>query len=197
MKCIKCIKELSNSESPVLVIGSACRDCVPRGQSTNYEIHFAQTKDDRQFVFSFLDNLFGETEFIEYGKWYDVRDMQYAVAVTEAGQRIGLAVFVTEPADPTLMTLLTINVDQTYTRRGVGTVLTQWVKRYAAENNVIKIRVPISNDDLVSYVFWHKQGFRLSGIDIGLCVKRHGKEEQGFWNMPCRDELYLEWSKPD
>jgi len=62
---------------------------------------------------------------------------------------------------------------------------------------VSRIRVPVSNDDLMSYVLWHRQDFRLSGLDIGLCVKRHGKEETGFWNMPLRDELYLEWPAPE
>ncbi len=196
MECIGCKKDLSNGEPRFLVIGPACPECVPRGTMTDFDIRLAQTEDDRQYVLYFLDSLFGETEFIEFGKWYNVRDMQQAVAVTGEDQKIGLAVFATEPADPALMTLLTVNVDQTYTRRGVGTALTQWVKRHAAETNVSRIRVPISNDDLVSYVFWHRQGFRLSGLDIGLCVKRHGKEVAGFWDMPCRDELYLEWPVP-
>jgi hypothetical protein len=51
--------------------------------------------------------------------------------------------------------------------------------------------VPISNDDLLSYVFYHRRGFRLSGIDLGLCVNRHGSELEGFWRLPLRDELYL------
>lgn len=197
MECIRCGKGLSNGESGVLVIGLSCQECVPRGIMTNFEIHLAQTGEDKQYVLNFLDNLFGETEFIEFGKWYSVRDMQQAVAVTDGDQRIGLAVFATEQENPALMTLLTINVDEAFTRRGVGTALTQWVKKHATETNVSRIRVPISNDDLLSYVFWHRQGFRLSGLDIGLCVKRHGKEEIGFWNMPCRDELYLEWPAPN
>lgn len=197
MECIKCGKELSSDEPKVLVIGSACRECVPRGIMTKFEIRLVQTQDDRQYVLNFLDNLFGETEFIEFGKWYNVQDMQQAIAVTGEDQRIGLAVFAIEQEDPAVMTLLTINVDKAFTRRGVGTALAQWVKKYAAETNVSRIRVPISNDDLVSYVFWHRQDFRLSGLDIGLCVKRHGKEEGGFWNLPCRDELYLEWLTPE
>ncbi len=197
MECIRCGKEPADSESWHLVIGSACTECVPRGIITDFEIHLAQTEKDRQYVLDYLDKLFGEMEFIEFGKWYNVREMQQVVAVTGEGQRIGLAVFATEQEDPALMTLLTVNVDEAFTRRGVGSALTQWVKKYAAEINVSRIRVPISNDDLVSYVFWHQQGFRLSGLDIGLCIKRHGKEEPGFWNMPLRDELYLEWPAPE
>ena len=197
MECIRCGKEPENGEPQHLVIGPACLECVPRGLKTDFKIRPAETKEDRQYVLDFLDNLFGETEFIEFSKWYNVHEMQQAVAATGEGQRIGLTVFAIEPEDPTLMTLLTVNVDEAFTRRGVGTALVQWVKEYAARKNVLRIRVPISNDDLVSYVFWHRQGFRLSGLDIGLAVKRHGSEETGFWNMPCRDELYLEWPPPE
>ncbi len=34
-------------------------------------------------------------------------------------------------------------------------------------------------------------GFRLSGIDVELCVVRHGSELEGFWKLPLRDEFYL------
>ena len=193
MECIRCGKESANGESRYLVIGWACPKCVPRGKKSDFTVRPVQTGDDRQYVLDFLDNLFGETEFIEFGKWYDVHDMQQAVAVTDEGQRIGLAVFTTEEENPALITLVTVNVDEAFTRRGVGTALVEWVKDHTSENKVSRIRVPISNDDLVSYVFWHRQGFRLSGLDIGLPVKRHGTEETGFWNMPCRDEFYLEW----
>ncbi|UCC16007.1 MAG: GNAT family N-acetyltransferase [Dehalococcoidales bacterium] len=187
MECIRCRKESLNGESRFLVIGSACQECVPRGKTTNFEIRLAQTEDDRQYVLDFLDRLFGETEFIEFDKWYNVCDMHQVVAVTGENQKIGLAVFTIEKEDHSLMTLLTVNVDPKFTRRGVGTALTQWVKKYAAEIDVLRIRVPISNDDLVSYVFWHRQDFRLIGLDIGLCVKRHGQEVTGFWSIPCRD----------
>jgi len=197
MECIRCGREPASGEPRYLVIGSACPECVPRGIITDFKIRPAQTVEDRQYVLDFLDSLFGETEFIEFGKWYSVREMQQAVAVSSTGQRIGLTVFTTEQEDPALITLLTVNVDEAFTRRGVGSALTQWVKKYAAESSVTRIRVPVSNDDLVSYVFWHRQDFRLSGLDIGLPVKRHGTEETGFWNMPCRDELYLEWPAPE
>ena len=197
MECIRCGKANADSQSQHLVIGSTCPECVPRGEKTDFEIHLAQTPEDKQYVLTFLDNLFNETEFIEWGKWYRVREMQQLIAVNDKGQNIGLAVFTTEPEDPGLMTLLTINVDEAFTRRGVGSALAQWVKKHAIEINVSRIRVPISNDDLVSYVFWHRHGFRLSGLDIGLCVKRHEKEETGFWGIPLRDELYLEWPAPD
>jgi N-acetylglutamate synthase-like GNAT family acetyltransferase len=113
------------------------------------------------------------------------------VAVTGQRTHIGLAVYALESGEPSLMTLLTINVHRSYLRRGVASALLDKVVAIATEAGVSRIRVPISNDDLLSYVFYHQRGFRLSGIDVELCVQRHGSELEGFWRLPVRDEFYL------
>jgi hypothetical protein len=146
--------------------------------------------EDERFVLDFLEGLFGETEFIEFGRWYRVKEMDKLIAEGENGTKLGFAVYCHEE-DGTLMTLLTINIDQRFMRRGVATALVEEIEKIGIESGARRIRVPISNDDLVSYVFYHRRGFRLSGLDLGLCVKRHGKEETGFWELPLRDEFYL------
>lgn len=191
MECIICGKEATEDRNPSLVIGLACEGCIPRGKEIPFQIRSAKKPEDRQFVLRFLDDLFGETEFIEFGQWYYVKDMEQIVAVTEKGEYIGFAVYTIEHEDPTLMTLLIINVDGSFLRRGVASALLNEIEGRAIKTGVCKIRVPISNDDLVSYVFYHRRGFRLSGIDVDLCVKRHGSELHGFWKLPLKDELYL------
>jgi L-amino acid N-acyltransferase YncA len=191
MDCIICGKELPRDEKHSLVVGLACPEHVPRGRKVSWGIRLATEPEDRQFVLHFLNDLFGETEFIEFSRWYYVEEMEQLVAITEQGEYIGFAVYSIEPEDPTLLTLLTINVDEAYSRRGVASALLAEVKKKAMRAGVAEIRVPISNDDLVSYVFYHRQGFRLSGIDLDLCVKRHGREEEGFWGLPLKDEFYL------
>jgi N-acetylglutamate synthase-like GNAT family acetyltransferase len=191
MNCIVCGRNLTKSEKHHLVIGLTCERCIPRGKNVPFQVRLANEPEDRQFVLRFLSDLFSETEFIEFGKWYHVQEMEQLVAITEKGECIGLAVYTTEPEDRTLMTLLTINVDESFFRQGVASALLKEVKKNATRVGVSKIRVPISNDDLVSYVFYHRHSFRLSGIDINLCVKRHGSEAKGFWGLPCKDEFYL------
>ena len=91
------------------------------------------------------------------------------------------------------MTLLTINVKENYRRMGIGSALLDKVKEVAKKNGLRFIRVPVSNDDLISYVFYLKNGFKLYDVDIGLCERRHGKELKGFFGLPLRDEFYLKW----
>lgn len=183
-------------ENAHLVIGVSCEKCVPRGKKVPFTIRLAQNPEDRQFVFHLLHELFGETEFMEFGQWYTVEEMVQLVAVTE-DSHIGLAIYSIEENDPAVMTLLTINVDEPFLRQGVASALLHQVKKEAFQSGVSTIRVPFSNDDLVSYVFYHKHGFRLSGIDIGLCARIHGGEVEGLWNLPIRDELYLSYELKD
>lgn len=190
-RCGVCGKEVKDGSHLSLLIGLVCRDCVPRGKPVSFKVRQGTSSEDSRFILRFLNELFGETEFIEFGRWYRVEDMEKLVAVGDNGKHIGFAVY-TREKEGKLMTLLTINVDESFLRRGVGSALLEEVKRTATQSGVTKIRVPISNDDLVSYVFYHRHGFRLSGIDLGLCVKRHGEELEGFWGLPLRDELYLE-----
>lgn len=194
MQCIICGKEATEAKQLRMVIGLACAACVPRGQAVPFHVRPAQQAEDHQFVLSFLDHLFGETEFIEFGRWYYVQEMAHLVAVTDQGNYIGLAVYMIEPEDTSLMTLLAINVDEAFFRRGVASALWEQVKQVAGQAGVTRIRVPISNDDLASYVFYHRCGFRLCGIDLNMPAVRHGGEVEGFWGLPVKDEFYLEYA---
>jgi GNAT superfamily N-acetyltransferase len=191
MECVVCGESVTDKDALSLLIGWACEKCVPRGARVPFQVRRAEGLADREFVSRHLDELFGETEFIEFGRWYRVDEMEQLVAVTGQGTHIGLAVYALESGEPSLMTLLTINVHRSYLRRGVASALLDKVVAIATEAGVSRIRVPISNDDLLSYVFYHQRGFRLSGIDVELCVQRHGSELEGFWRLPVRDEFYL------
>jgi len=153
----------------------------------NFIIREANSRDIPQVIKLCLDT-FREVNFIENGKWYDIRKMENLVAVRD-DKVLGFASWKKEKDRLFLLVILT---DPEYYRQGIGTTLLNKIKEIAKRLNFKKIFVPISNDDLVSYVFYHKNGFRLVGIDIGLPKKRHGKEVAGFWRLPCRDEFYLE-----
>jgi GNAT superfamily N-acetyltransferase len=190
MKCSRCGRDLRDCDSCRAVIGLMCGECVPRGESIDFQIRRAADSEDEQFVLGFLEDLFGETEFIEFEGWYRAGDMEKLLAEGEDGERVGFALYCYEE-DGTLMTLLTVNVHEKFMRRGVATALLREIVSIASQSGVERIRVPISNDDLLSYVFYHRRGFRLSGLDVELCLRRHGREEEGFWQLPLRDEFYL------
>jgi len=158
-------------------------------QELKFDIKEISEKDEREFVINMLKDIFGEIEFFEFNKWYNAGELDGFIGVVEK-EYVGFALYKIED---NFMTLLTINVKENYRRMGIGSALLDKVKEVAKKNGLRFIRVPVSNDDLISYVFYLKNGFKLYDVDIGLCERRHGKELKGFFGLPLRDEFYLKW----
>ena len=171
-----------------LFIGYTCSDRA-KTEHLNYLIKDASSPEEKKQIEKLCLDTYGELDFIERGKWYDVRKMNNVVALKDKDV-LGFASWIKEKKE---LFLLVILVKPNYFRRGIATALLNKIKEIASNLKVQNIIVPISNDDLVSYVFYQMNGFKISGIDIGLPEKRHGKEETGFWGLPCRDEFYLEY----
>lgn len=171
-----------------LFIGYIHPDRV-KTEPINYVIKEADSTEENKQIEKLCLNTYGEIDFIEKGKWYDVRKMNNVIALKDKDV-LGFASWIKEKRE---LFLLVILVKPDYFRRGIATALLNKIKEIASDLKVQNIIAPISNDDLVSYVFYQMNGFRISGIDIGLPEKRHGKEKTGFWGLPCRDEFYLEY----
>ena len=170
-----------------LFIGYTPSDYV-KTDHINYAIKDADSAEEKKQIEKLCLDTYGELDFIERGKWYDVRKMNSVIAL-KGKDVLGFASWIKEKQE---LFLLVILVKPNCQRRGIATALLNKIKEIASGLKVQSIIVPISNDDLVSYVFYQMNGFRISGIDIGLPEKRHGKEKTGFWGLPCRDEFYLE-----
>lgn len=183
--CPVCKKSIKKGK---LFIGWIHPHCLET-KKVNFTIKEADSPKEMKQVEKLCLDTYGELDFIEMGKWYDVRKMKNLVAIKNK-KVLGFASWKKEGKR---LFLLMILVKPEYIRTGVATVLLNKIKALAKKLKVKSILVPISNDDLVSYVFYQKSGFRLSGLDLRLPEKRHGEEKEGFWGLPCRDEFYLEY----
>ena len=183
--CPVCKKNIKKGK---LFIGYIHPRCLET-KRVEFTIEETETPEEMKQVEKLCLDTYGELDFIEMGKWYDVRKMKNLVAI-ENKKVIGFASWKKEGKR---LFLLMILVEPKYIRSGIATALLDKIKDIAPKLKVKSIMVPISNDDLVSYVFYQKNGFRLSGIDLCLPEKRHGREKEGFWGLPCRDEFYLEY----
>lgn len=177
MLCPVCKKNVKRGK---LFIGYVHQACL-KTEKVDFAIKKASTPSEMKQI----EKLY----FIEMGKWYDVRKMENLVAIKNK-KVLGFASWKKEGAG---LFLLVILVQPKYFRLGIATALLDKIKALAEKLKVKSIIAPISNDDLTSYVFYQDNGFRLSGIDLRLAEKRHHKEEEGFWGLPCRDEFYLEY----
>ena len=171
-----------------LFIGYVHPDRI-KTEPIDYVIKKAGSFKEKKQIEKLCFDTYGELDFIERGKWYDVRKMNNVIALKDK-EVLGFASWTKEKKE---LFLLVILVKPNYFRRGIATALLNKIKEIAKNLKVQNIIAPFSNDDLVSYVFYQMNGFRISGIDIGLPEKRHGKEETGFWGLPCRDEFYLKY----
>lgn len=160
-----------------------------RTKPLNYLIKEAGFPEEKKQIVKLYMNTYGEVDFLEEEAWHDVRKMNNLIAV-DKGQLLGCATWEKQKDRLFLLAILTA---PEYFRQGIASKLLSSIKNIAKESKLPKIFVPISNDDLASYVFYLKNGFKLTGIDLGLPEKRHGKEKAGFWGLPCRDEFYLEY----
>lgn len=168
-----------------LFIGYVHPDRV-KTEPIDYAIKKASSPEEKKQIEKLCLDTYGELDFIERGKWYNVRKMNNVIAL-KGKDVLGFASWIKEKKE---LFLLAILVKLNYQRRGIATALLNKIKEIASGLKVQNIIVPVSNDDLVSYVFYQVNGFRIFGIDIGLPEKRHGKEKTGFWGLPCRDEFY-------
>lgn len=185
MICPVCKKTIKKGK---LFIGYIHPGCLET-KKVSFTIKEADTPKEMKQVEKLCLDTYGELDFIETGKWYDVRKMNNIVAV-KGKKVIGFASWKKESER---LFLLMVLVAPGYVRAGIATTLLNKIKALAQKLKVKSILVPISNDDLISYVFYQKNGFKLSGVDLRLPEKRHGEEKEGFWGLPCRDEFYLEY----
>jgi len=188
MNCPVCKKSIRKGK---LFIGYIHPRCL-QSKRTNFTVKEAGTPAEMRQIEKLCLGTYGELDFIEMGRWYDVRKMKNVVAVKDR-RVLGFASWKKEEDRLFLLVILT---EPEYFRVGIATALLNKIKSIAQNLKVKSIIVPISNDDLISYVFYQKNGFRLSGIDLRLPEKRHGREKKGFWDLPCRDEFYLEYKLP-
>lgn len=185
LTCPVCKKPLKKGRLLISYLHPSCFQT----KKIDFIIKEADSPQELKRIEKLCLDTYGELDFVEKGKWYDVRKMNNLVAIKNK-KVIGFASWKKE--DNRLF-LLAILVEPEYFRSKIGTALLGRIKEMAKKIKIKSILVPISNDDLVSYVFYHVNDFRLSGIELGLPEKRHGKEEKGFWGLPCRDEFYLEF----
>ena len=169
-----------------LFIGYVSPDHI-KTEPVDYVTKDADSLEEKKQIEKLCLDTYEELDFIERGKWYDIRKMNNVIALKDKGI-LGFASWTKEKKE---LFLLVILVKPDYQRRGIATALLNKIKEIASNLKVQNIIVPISNDDLTSYVFYQMNGFKISGIDIGLPEKRHGKEKMGFWGLTCRDEFYL------
>jgi len=77
-------------------------------------------------------------------------------------------------------------------RQKVGTKLLERVKETALTKNLDKVTVETSNDNIPALSLYQQFGFVIKEVKPGKLVEHHGKEEEGWHEIPVRDLFRLE-----
>ena len=143
---------------------------------------------DRERIIELCLYFWGETEVECFENTYEICDLPAFVAC-DGDQVVGLASYAIEKE---ALNLVLLNVLPDCQGRGGGRALIVAVEEAAQANNLARIIVATSNDDLPALYLYQRHGYHLTGIKTGHLIEHHDREEAGLAGIPVRDELRLE-----
>jgi ribosomal protein S18 acetylase RimI-like enzyme len=130
-----------------------------------------------------------ETAVDCFDRQYDVLSCPAFVACD--GQRVvGLASYALE-RDLDALVLVVLSVLPEAQGRGGGRALLDAVRGEALRQDLARLLVATTNDDLPALALYQRYGFRLAELMSGRVADHHGSELPGFSGIPIRDEIRL------
>lgn len=181
-RCPTCSKDLPLGEARLTV---TCGDHVS-GEAVEFAVRHA-TDADRPAIEQICDAALGETEVDVYGGTFDV--LRSINLVAESGGRlVGLLSFVIDGGE---IAVVLMSVYPEFQGKGVGSALVEDAIEFAAQRNVVSVRVAVTNDDVSTLYFFLRHGFTIYECAVGEVVDRLGSAVPGFSGIPVRDEIRL------
>ena len=146
------------------------------------------TPADRPGIAQLAEYFWGEVDVDCFDRSYRVDELPAYVAC-DGDEIVGVASYAHE-ADA--VNLVMLNVMPRWQRRGVGRALIAAVTGVARAEEVGRIIVATTNDDLPALGLYQRLGFVITEVLVGELVEHHGGVEPGFSGIPVRDEIRLE-----
>lgn len=148
-------------------------------------------KEDLDWMKKFFIDEWGGDFIMSHGKTYQCEDLDGFLA-QENDEKVGLITFAVKNDE---MEIVSLNA--TKQEQGIGTELLNAVKEFGRKNNVKRIFLITTNDNLNALKFYQKREFCLSKIYPNSMeeVRKLKPEipEIGENEIPLRDEIELEY----
>ena len=145
---------------------------------------------DRQAVATFLEQHWPGGAVFSHGRLFHPHREQGFVELRN-GKIVGL---LTYAVDHGVMRIITLN--RTLQGEGIGTALTLMTIDHARQNNVTRIWLTTTNDNLPALRFYQRLGFRIIQVSVGAMDKARKLKpdipEVGYSGIPIHDEIVLE-----
>lgn len=148
------------------------------------------SESNRTEINQFIKEHWYSTKMVVRGQEFDMSEMEGVVARNE-GQIIGLITYVTRNSVCEIMSL-----DSLAEKQGIGTALLNMVIQEAKENNIQKVVLITTNDNINAIRFYQRRGFDMANLYRNILdVSRKLKPEiplVGENDIPLRHEIEFE-----
>lgn len=139
-----------------------------------------------------LAGTWGSSVLITRGRIHDMADLKGFIATDEVtGRLAGIALFRVDKQDMELVAL-----DSIFQRRGIGTRLLDSVISYYKKNELRRLWMVTSNDNVNAIRFYQKRGFDLCAFYKDGVVRARSMKPQiphiGYDGIPMRHEIEFE-----
>ena len=129
-----------------------------------------------------------ETEVYCFGKTYDITSLPAYVARANT-EIVGALSYAVERGR---LVIVLLNVLPGFQGLGLGRGLIEATVEEATRQEMTRVVVATSNDDLPALYIYQRNGFTITDIRPGEVLRHHGGEVVGFAGIPVRDEIRLE-----
>ena len=146
------------------------------------------TPADREKALELFARDFGPAQLVAYGEAISLEHAAALVAETDHEIAGALA---WRPFDGALH-MLALATDPMWQRAGVGGHLVAEAELLARRQDLPRVIVTISNDNLPALYFYQRRGYRISAILRGsIAAHTRGRQVAGFAGIPILDEIQL------
>ena len=146
--------------------------------------------DDRQAIAEFIEQHWRSKMVMSTGKPYYPHE-QNGLIEWRDGRIVGLLTWIREGDDLQLLTLNSVLEGQ-----GIGSALMLIAIEEARRDEVRKIWLTTTNDNVPAIAFYQRLGFRLTGVNVGVVDEARKIKPQipeiGYKGIPIHDEVVLE-----
>ena len=143
---------------------------------------------DRDAVASLFRRDFGTTELTVFGDTVSLAASPMFVADMK-GELAGALAFRRLPG---VLQLLAVATDPMWQRSGVGGYLVAEAELRARSEQLLRVEVATTNDNILSLYFYQRRGYCITEIVTGTLIGGHaGTGDCGFGGIPVRNEIRL------
>lgn len=146
---------------------------------------------DRNWIENLMQKEWGSRMIVTRGKIHDTRNLEGIISET-SGKRTGVLIYNINNEECEIIVLNVL-----LEGKGIGTKLLEEVKKVAQQNNIKRVWLITTNDNLKALEFYKRKGFKVVAIHKDAVNKSRKLKPEipmiGENGIPIQDEIEMEF----